>query len=127
MRAGETMRPTPKQIKEARVVTARWLTWKVRGAAPSDDVLKAMETLLAATEPPTDEDIAEFAANHRFAMGIPASIHGELAKLRGGHDDSMVSFIRYGVRHFLGTPSEPKADVEGWIRVDKPYVSKASK
>lgn len=101
------MRPTADQTKEARDTIERWRIERRRfGALPGDDVLRAIETLLAATKPPTDEEIAEIVAEyHKSAFpGNPFACRAthQLKNLHTGDKTFTIAAVVGAIRHFFG-------------------------
>jgi len=86
-------RPTPEQIAEARRFLIDWEAYEFERSAESS---KAIETLLAATEPPTDDEVVA-------AIYAEREVRTDRRKsIDGGYFRAIV-FI---VRHFLG-PVKP--------------------
>lgn len=86
-------RPTPEQIKEARRQTSEFMAALRHNpaAVPTLEERAAIRTLLAATEPPTDEEI------YSNASETWKSATAE-------NEDDFTEGYFAAVRHFLGTP-----------------------
>ncbi len=102
-------RPTPEQVAEARGKVERLIKWV--DAYPED--FAALRVLLAATEPPTDEEIAERAADKaNEACGYlagPCDVSEAIISIDGGGVtpwSKTVRAIHGAVRHFFG-PVKP--------------------
>jgi hypothetical protein len=101
-------RPTPEKIKEAREVLLAG-----DAVAYDDDVcigredIDAIRILLAATMPPTDEEVAAFCVAYKDEhLGhFDTNAANELTNMR--FSMSLASGMRAVIRAFLGTP-EPK-------------------
>lgn len=100
------MRPTPDQIAEAR----GWLQECASYYGTLPAARQHALTLLAATEPLTDEEIASVCAMASQSLGESREI-GDLQKahakaLEKPRGNFYASFVRYAFRHFFG-PVKP--------------------
>lgn len=103
-------RPTIEEIAEAR----EWFAGDGRRAlahlaANYPESYGAIVTLLAATEPPTDEEIVDFAVEYYERHNLGASsirTHEKLLALTNSGPSYRVSAMHAVIRHFLG-PAKP--------------------
>ncbi len=102
------MRPTPAQIKEAQEAALLLLAGEF--VAKPSEVIK---TLLAATEAPTDEEIAEAAVqgychpDNRFDDYDREALCGVKDAMPHGSVYVFAACFALGIRAFLGTPEAP--------------------
>jgi thiamine biosynthesis lipoprotein ApbE len=102
--SNEDTRPTPEQIAEARDLLAK-LEFQ------DDDVGMAVNTLRAATEPQTDEDLAGICAD--YAVDVVGSriertdaANSYLRDIKSGDAFSHGAFVKYVSRRLFG-PVKP--------------------
>ena len=98
-------RPTPEQIAHARSVAIE----RVTKHGTAEGALDAVRVLIAATEPPTDEEIVEFAHAYYEQHDLGAKTirtHERLLALINSGSSYRVSAMHAAIRHFLG-PVKP--------------------
>ena len=70
------MRPTPEEIAEAR----EWLGYAVRGCSVGGRNEEMIRVLIAATEPPTDEEIDKWRHSYKYAVTPRAVLENFLGR-----------------------------------------------
>ncbi len=106
------MRPTPEEIQKARTEVDAWLSRAKKAPALDKSVFDAIEALLAATEPPTDEEIAEAAIqgychpDNRFDDYDKEALCGVKDATPYGSVYSFAACFSLGIRSLLG-PVKP--------------------